>query len=115
MRVGGQVEGRGEEPTLETKGEEPRQEFGLDEAGGWRAGDEDLATGHEFGRLTFGLLPPVELSFLIGGPVHLFRMLTVGRRKVGGVNLRSSRASVFPQPPLGSSQSQHRAGQGQPS
>lgn len=59
-----------------------------------------MATAQEFGRLTFGLLPPVGLSLLIGGPAHLFRMLMVGRRKVGGVNLSSSSASVFPQPPL---------------
>lgn len=100
--MGGQVERRGEEPTLETKGQEPRQDrnSAWKKPEAWRAGEEDLATDHEFRRLTSGLLPPVGLSFLSGGPVHLFRMLMTGRRKVGGVNLRSSSASVSPQPPL---------------
>lgn len=53
------------------------------------------------GRPTFGLLSPEGLSFPIRKQVYLFRILTLGKKKVGGVNLRSPSISViFSQPVL---------------
>lgn len=56
---GGLVERRGEEPSKETKGEEPKG-TGIRPGGSRRAGEEDLTTGREWGR------PPEGLSFPVG-------------------------------------------------
>lgn len=119
MMKAGQFGRREEESAQKTKGEEPRGDRNKEgkKPEGWTEREKDLATGHEWGRSTFELPPPVGLSFLICEPVHLFGMLMVGRRKVGGVNHRSLGLLSFPIilcPSRGSSQSQHGAGQGHP-